>query len=319
MGSSDKPATTSKKSLEYVCNRLAFPAQELLSFPKYFLIENINQCNARCVMCGIDFDNKKRASLSKELFAKIVDEISQHRDHVEKVMVYLDGEPLLDKSLASRVKLLKDNGVKLVNIATNASLLNEKNSVKLIEAGLDEVYITLDSLQKEVYEKIRVGLKFETVLNNILDFIKIRNELNQELTIRIQMVQQKLNWDEGDEFKKFWQSRLNLDSDQIVVQKAHNWGSLVDVAGYNDKDEVNKIPCIALWGTFVVHVDGVVPLCCMDTNSLHSVGNLNNQSIKEIWQGKILATYRQKHLQIQRHEIDICDGCTLWREEKHTG
>ncbi|MBF0445482.1 MAG: hypothetical protein HQL68_07820, partial [Magnetococcales bacterium] len=122
MGNSDNLATLSKNSLKYVCNRLNFPEPELISFPKYFLIENINQCNARCVMCGIDFDNKKTARLATELFAKIVKEISQHRDHVEKVMVYLDGEPLLDKSLPARIKLLKDNGVKLVNIATNASL-----------------------------------------------------------------------------------------------------------------------------------------------------------------------------------------------------
>jgi sulfatase maturation enzyme AslB (radical SAM superfamily) len=319
MGNSDKQITLSNNSLKYVCNRLNFPAPELHSFPKYFLIENINQCNARCIMCGIDFDNKNTARLSTQLFAKIVHEISQHSDHVEKVMVYLDGEPLLDKTLPTRIKLLKDNGVKLVNIATNATLLNTKLATKLIEAGLDEVYITMDSLKKDVYEKIRVGLKFETVKKNILNFIKIRNKMNPKLTIRIQMVQQKLNWDEGEEFKHFWLSHLNLKTDQIVVQKAHNWGSLVDVAGYNDKDEVNKIPCIALWGTFVVHVDGVVPLCCMDTNSLHPIGDLNSQTIKEVWQGKLLASYRQKHLNLQRSNVDICDGCTLWREAKHTG
>ncbi|MBF0192927.1 MAG: radical SAM protein [Magnetococcales bacterium] len=318
MLNNDKQEILSQNSLKYVCSRLNFPAPELHSFPKYFLIENINQCNARCVMCGIDFDNKKTARLSAKLFAKIVEEISHHRDHVEKVMVYLDGEPLLEKSLPLRIKLLKEKGIKLVNIATNASLLNKKNSEKLIKAGLDEVYITMDSLKKDVYEKIRVGLEFETVKKNIFNFIKIRNKLNPRLTIRIQMVQQKLNWDEGESFKQFWQSHLNVKTDQIVVQKAHNWGSLIDVSGYNDKDEVNKIPCIALWGTFVVHVDGVVPLCCMDTNSLHSIGNLNNQSIKEVWQGKKLASYRHNHLNLNRNKIDICDGCTLWREEKHT-
>ena len=41
--------------------------------------------NARCIMCGIDFDKKSKAVIKKDLFEKITREISQHRDHVEKV------------------------------------------------------------------------------------------------------------------------------------------------------------------------------------------------------------------------------------------
>ncbi|MBF0447830.1 MAG: radical SAM protein [Magnetococcales bacterium] len=317
MQPADNNLERSEQSLNYLSNRLGFAPETLLRFPKYFLIETINQCNARCIMCGIDFDGKKTARLSKTLFEKMAEEIGEYRDHVEKVMLYLDGEPLLDRSLPERISLMKSKGVKRVNVATNASILMEKQATRLIDAGLDEIYITVDSLKKEIYETIRVGLKFETVMENIQTFIQLRNRLNPALTIRMQMVQQELNRDEGENFHTFWQARLG-SQDQVVVQKAHNWGSTVQVLRRGDEDQVNDIPCIALWGTFVVHVDGTVPLCCMDTDSRHPVGDLNSQSIREVWQSKELAAYRRKHLLLQRPQIDICDGCTLWREEKHT-
>src|SRR4030042_1505942 len=169
----------------------------------------------------------KKAVMSDALFNKIADEIGRYRDHVEKVMLYLDCEPLLDNKLASRIRKLKDNGIKKVNIASNASLLGEKKAVELIDAGLDEIYITVDSMKKDMFEKIRPGLKFETVYNNTVNFIKLRNKLNPKFLIRVQMILQELNHCETDYFVDHWKPLLNAN-DQVVVQRAHNWGSQVD-------------------------------------------------------------------------------------------
>ena len=159
-------------ALQYLEQRLEFPLDELLIFPKYFLIETINRCNARCVMCGIDFSSKKKTGMDAALFDKITQEIGHYKDHVEKVMLYLDGEPLLDKNISLRISKMKQVGVKRVNIASNASLLNSKKAEELLNSGLDEIYITIDSLHKEVYESIRIGLSFKTVQYNILQFIR---------------------------------------------------------------------------------------------------------------------------------------------------
>ena len=103
--SCDAPIT-GDKALSYVERRMEFSVDELDKFPKYFLIETVNTCNARCIMCGIDFDKKEKAIIKKDLFEKITPEISQHRNHVEKVMLYLDGEPLMDKKLPEKIRSL---------------------------------------------------------------------------------------------------------------------------------------------------------------------------------------------------------------------
>lgn len=307
---------TGPAAVKYIEKRLGYPLNVLETFPKFFLIETINVCNARCVMCGVNFRKQKKGIMSEELFDKIKNEIAEYKDHVEKVMLYLDGEPLLDRYLISRIKAVKEAGIKKVNIASNASLLNGKKAVELIDAGLDEVYITIDSLKKGIYEQIRKGLCFETVKNNILEFIKIRNQLNPKLSIRIQMVLQELNHEEKDDFIKYW-TPLLAENDQVVVQKAHNWGSQIQTMKFGDENTVNRIPCIAIWGTFCIHMNGMAGLCCMDTDTTIPLGNIMQKSIKEIWNSKQLQAIRQKHISGERYTIPLCDGCTLWREDKH--
>lgn len=295
--------------------KLGFPLEELLKFPKYFHIETVDICNARCVMCGIDFDKKESTSMSDDLFDKIVSEIAPHKNHIEKVMPYLDGEPLLDRKIFERIKKLKSAGIRWVNIATNGSLLSDRKIEELLRSGLDEVYITIDSLNKEIYENIRIGLKFEQVLERTLKLISERDRLGSNLRIRIQMVRQESNFSETNDFIKYWKPKLR-DSDQVVIQNAHNWGNKVSVKKIGDESRVNETPCIALWGTFVVHLNGVVPLCCIDTESDYKVGDINIETIENVWKSKYLDKYRELHSNGNRSRIPLCDGCTLWRDSK---
>jgi len=90
----------------------------------------------------------------------------------------------------------------------------------------------------------------------------------------------------------------------------------MEVMCFGDEAEVNRVPCIALWGTFCIHVDGEVGICCMDSQIRVPLGNVVEQSIEEIWKGERLARLREMHLNGLRSRLPMCDGCTLWREGK---
>jgi len=305
-----------KMALQYVEKKQGYSLETLTSFPKYIMIETINSCNSNCIMCGIDFRKKKKEEMTDALFNKITKEIIENKDLVEKVMLYLDCEPLLDSKLSHRIHIMKESGIKKVNIASNASLLNEWVGSEIINAGLDEIYITMDSLKKEVYESIRCGLKFEAVHNNILCFIGLRNKLNPRLVIRIQMIQQEKNFNEVGAFNDYWIPKLS-SNDQIIVQKAHNWGSTIKAVQFGDENTLNNVPCVGLWGTFCIHVDGEVSLCSVDTKGVVSLGNINSERIADIWSCAEMEKIRERHLSGKRNEIDVCNGCALWREDKH--
>lgn len=307
---------TYKNSSHHIEKTLGFPLEILSYFPKYFLIETINYCNSDCIMCGIDFKNKSKSVISDRLFNKINKELSCFINHVEKVGLYLDCEPLLDENIHLRIKSLKDGGVRRVYLATNASFLNDSMAIGIINAGLDEIYIGIDSLKKDTYEIIRRGLSFETVYANTINFIKIRNKLNSKIAIRIQMILQEPNYNETSSFVEHWVELLR-PYDQIVIQKAHNWASRVEIMSFGDEQTINDLPCISLWGTVCIHVNGDVGLCCMDTNNKVHLGNINTQSIYEIWHNQILENIRNMHLSNRRAEIELCNGCTVWRKSKH--
>ncbi|MBV8166000.1 MAG: radical SAM protein, partial [Alphaproteobacteria bacterium] len=150
---------------------------ELLHFPQYFQVETTRLCNARCPFCPSDVWDKTTPYMSDALYKKVADEIIAHRDWVKFVDLQRAGEPLLDKKIYERVAYMKDGGVKFVAITTNASGLTEDNARKLLAAGIDEVMLSIDSVEKEKYEQMRAGLKYEQVMANIRGFFRLRDEL----------------------------------------------------------------------------------------------------------------------------------------------
>ena len=299
----------------YLERQLGWALGELAAFPRFILLETVNGCNSRCTMCGIDFSLKQTTTMADGLFAGIVREIAAHAAQVEKVTLTLDGEPLLDRALADRVRMLKEAGIGRVHISSNASILTAARARELIAAGLDEIYISIDSLDRETYEAIRVGLDFEAVMENTHRLIRIRDDLQANLMVRVQMIRQESNLAEEQAFIRYWRDHLSV-RDQVVVQKVHNWASSVTVMRVGDEERINDVPCIALWGTAAIEVDGRVRLCCMDTTCRHPLGDLDRQTLAAIWTGTRLAAFRAIHLSVRRHTLPICDGCTLWRESK---
>jgi len=303
-------------SHKFIEKQLEDTIEDLEKFPKFINIETVNTCNARCIMCGIDFDKRKNMKMSDELFEKIINEINLYSEHIRRVNLFFDNEPLMDRNLPEKIKRLKESGIKNVMIASNGSIINEMAAEKLVESGLDEIYLSIDSLIPEIYEKIRVGLSFEKVYKNIVNLIDIRNKHNSNLRIRLQMVLQKENSSEAKEFVKHWKQYLKKN-DIVVVFRAHNWGGVIDVDGFSGDENLNRIPCTMLWSNFMIHSDGSVALCSVDTeqDSEYALGNVNETSIHNVWHGDVLKEYRQNHLTWKKDKYELCNGCTTWREE----
>ena len=102
--------------------------KNLLEFPKYIEIETVNACNARCPMFTINDCERNYPVMKDDVWNKVSDDIIENKNHVKRVSLYRDGEPLIDKKMAARIKKLYDNGIKNTSIATNVSLLNEKSN-----------------------------------------------------------------------------------------------------------------------------------------------------------------------------------------------
>lgn len=297
---------------DYLLRRIAPTAeyQDLLAFPRYFEVETVNACNAKCPMCTINDWDRSAGLMSDELFAKIAVEIGAHPE-VERVALYRDGEPLIDKKLGDRIAALKTLGVRKVGISTNVSLLNEKRGSEILKAGIDEVLLSIDSLKPDVYEELRAGLDFHEVMHNARQFIELRNRLNPSTHIWVRMVRQMQNKDEWPEYERFWRALLK-PSDRLDFKNVHNWGGQLVNFNPITKGETEN-PCIALWSLMVIFANGDVPMCNVDYNNKFPLGNVRDSSIAYLWRSQIQQARREEHLTGARS--GICKNCTVWSDE----
>jgi len=270
------------------------------SFPHVIRIETTNRCNANCTMCTREKLTRSLGTMDLDLFKKIVDECKQCK--VKTLHLHNFGEPLLDPLLCERIKYAKDAGIRL-RIFSNFSVLTEEKALALIDAGIDEIKISIDGATKETYESIRINLKFEQVEANIEMMLRLRKKMQAKFPrIRLVFVETENNHMEVDAFKKRWQGKV----DDVLISSYHNWAGGLDKEGNTKK---RLLPCFRIWRTFTVLCDGRVALCCLDYDGKVILGDLNKQTISEIYHGPKLKEIQKKHLNWEYEKVPMCLNC----------
>ena len=144
--------------------------------PVCLYLEVTNRCNLLCTTCPRTFEElEPEADLSWELFTKIVNGV----DKLQRVVLHGVGEPMLVKNLPQMVKYLKDRGV-YVLFNTNGTLLTEKNGRALIDAGLDEMRVSLDAADASVFKMVRGKDMFDRIVTNLRGFRQMQQRLGVE-------------------------------------------------------------------------------------------------------------------------------------------
>ena len=288
---------------------------DLLEYPSYIEIETVNACNARCPMCTINDWERNYPVMRDNVFDKISDDLIEHKKFLKRVSLYRDGEPLIDKKLPIRINKFFKNGIKNTSIATNVSLLNEKKSIDILEAGLGLVIMSIDSLKKDIFEKIRVRLNFDEVKENAINFLKLRDKINPECRVWIRMIRQEENKDEWSEYFDFWKKYVS-DQDRVYYHNIFNWGGQLDGFKSIEKSYEPNLPCVALWSLMVFFANGDVPLCNVDYNNKYPTGSIMKNSVTELWKSKTMNTRRKLHMENKKQDISLCVNCNVWDEVK---
>jgi MoaA/NifB/PqqE/SkfB family radical SAM enzyme len=134
--------------------------------PVCLYLETTNRCNLLCTTCPRTYEElEPPADMSWALFTSIVDQLPE----IERAVLHGVGEPMLVKNLPRMVRYLKDRGT-YVLFNTNGTLLNEKNGRALIDAGLDELRVSLDAANAKSYKAVRGKDFFARILRNVRAF-----------------------------------------------------------------------------------------------------------------------------------------------------
>ncbi len=138
--------------------------------PVCLYLETTNRCNLLCTTCPRTYvELEPPADMSWELFTTIVDQVPE----AKRAVLHGVGEPMLVKNLAKMVRYLKDRGV-YVLFNTNGTVLNARNGRALIEAGLDELRVSLDASNAKSYLAVRGMDYFDRILKNVRAFRELQ-------------------------------------------------------------------------------------------------------------------------------------------------
>ena len=282
-------------------------------FPAMIVLGITNVCNNRCIMCPYKKISKedrfKPEFMEEKLYKKIVDEIAKHPGTILRLTP--DGEVLLHPKVVDFVKFAKDKGVKTVSFDTNALALTEKKAIGLLEAGLDLINCSIDAFKKESYQKIRQGSNYDRVMENVHRFIDLRNKGKYKTKITVSIVDQPEVKDEIEDFIKYWTPRVDKIIRRVFL------GCMGLVGKEKERfEEIKRWPCKFIFTRTNIGSDGKMRFCNDDWYEQSAVGNLNFQTISEIWQSKRYQQLREHHLKGDYDKETYCKNCTEWQSAK---
>lgn len=291
------------------------PQEQIVEeFPLHLDIEASKRCNLRCPMCPRTIKLERGEELDEgdidfDLFKKIVDQGAKEGLYSIKLS-YL-GEPLMNRELPKIVKYAKDKGIIDVMFNTNGALLTKDVSKELISAGLDKIFISFDSVDKEEFEKIRVGTTFDRVFENVKNLIKIRGELDSlNPIVRVSMTVMQENQNEVLDYIKLWAPIVDLIGfgDYVNPQQKDVKGKERSIL---ERKKPKNFICAQLYQRLFVHWDGKIGLCCGDYDAELGLGNARENKIKDVWLGEKMQRIRELHKKGEWYKVPLCIKCDI--------
>jgi len=282
-----------------------------LEYPQKIILQTQSFCNGKCKFCPYDDlkEHNTHGKMTDELFLKILDDCTLNTQYVDTFMPYLMNEPLLDKELEKKVDLIKNKLPETkVHILSNGFLLDDKRSEAIINSKLDWIGISFFGIYKENYEET-MGLPFEVVKYRVDKFIKRAIEIRGSDFVMITFFKWGAIQDKEVQIAlTHWKSLgvTRISHFEKGISRAGN------VKNFTIPSHNMMRQCNSIWTNEMIHIlfNGDVVLCCMDWRREHILGNLNEQTISEIWNGKKYLEIR-KQLRGEQPLKLICQHCEM--------
>lgn len=290
--------------------------------PVSISFEPTTSCNLKCPECpsGLREFTRPRGMLKKDFFFKTIDEI--HKD-ILYLIFYFQGEPFLNKNFLEMVSYASSKGLYTAT-STNGHFLTDEMAKKTVESGLDRLIISLDGTTQEVYQQYRREGNIDKVIEGARNIVKWKKELKSKTPfVFFQFLVVKPNEHQIEDVKKL-AKEVGVDEVRFKTAQVYDYENdpnhLIPenekYSRYKKNKEgkhtaKNKLQnhCWKLWQANVITWDGMVVPCCFDKDATHRLGNLKNESFKEIWQNKKYKQFRQD-ITSSRKNINICANCS---------
>ncbi len=293
-------------------------------------------CNLHCKMCfRNNWFEETPALMDDETVDRVKDAISI--GEISTVFFGGMGEPLMHPRLCELLLHARAHGKK-TELITNALLLTDDLIDRLLQSGLDMLWVSMDGFTEESYEEVRRGSMYRKVTENIARFTKKRTAQ----TLGITFVMMRENQSELSHINRFLDETgadlLNLShvvpaaplqKEDAIYTLPYPVGKMSRVGAIEAKErELDTCPFIRDSVCFI-RADGEVAPCMQLLHNsytylyeekrkvyAHSFGNIKKNSLSDIYGSPSYTAFREKVRIFDFPPCTECLGCEDRLENK---
>ncbi|MBV8165200.1 MAG: radical SAM protein, partial [Alphaproteobacteria bacterium] len=175
------------------------------------------------------------------------------------------------------IRLIRARDAGAASFGTNGTLLYEDRVRRLLDAGLGRIYVSIDTLDPEVYKATRGG-SLAKVVANVQAMIRIAP---RDFLIRIALMDHRDSRLTDAQRRRFIE--VFGEHPNVLLNDVHNALMPSAPADYRVGGGNKVSGCQAPRQFLFINKDGIACLCCSDQDSLHPLGNVAERSIRDIW------------------------------------
>jgi radical SAM protein with 4Fe4S-binding SPASM domain len=312
--------------------------RRVLCLPVTLDIEPNNHCNFECPHCQVTHWAKRRISLGRESFERILDQVGG----LISLNLQGMGEPLLNKQMLPMLRAGEARGIPM-SFTSNGSVMTPAIAEGLARLRSTRIRFSVDGATAGVFERVRVGGSFENVCGNIRHLVQARGHA-REPVIEVWTVVTQANVIELPELVRLVKE---LGVDAITFQLfVSNWGKSqmdphaepvrvprrdpdleaalrgaqevarrvgIPLSIYRDDFLSRERPCSWPWrSAFIASNGDVVPCSIVADSDTVCMGNIFQQPFHQIWNGP---AYQELRDRIRTHQLPhFCRNC--YRDER---
>jgi len=281
-------------------------------------LELTNLCNANCVFCPYQFQEREATFMPEEVFRKAVDDFAAAGGG-SVGLTPIVGDALIHPDFLARVRYLRSlPAIDRIWVTTNAILLDRHGIDEVLASGLTSITISTSGFDEASYRRIYRSAAYERFRSNVLALVERNRALPEPLTVTI---------------------GLRTDRPLDVVMKdpdfqpilAHGpdvdftW-SFTSAGGRITREELpagmrlrvvssRRETCVQLYNGPIVLPDGTVMACscvaAMDAVADLGIGNVMTASLTEIWRNDAMKRLRASFAEGGLNPT--CAGCDMYR------
>jgi hypothetical protein len=233
------------------------------SVPTDVNIEPSNLCNANCVFCGYQFQTRAHRPVPQSLAFEVID--AARNSSVKRLgLTPTVGEPLVNRELESIIRYAKRPPRPLaVGLTTNGLLLNAERYLSLVEAGLDDLNISMTYPDDEEYERIYRNRGLKILVRNLEGVLEVHRRGACRVSISVRTCRR--TWDHPL-FERARRAGWSVERNSFF----DDWSGTV-TAGLREHGflirplRARRLPCMMLFSGPHILSDGRATACgCRD-------------------------------------------------------